>query len=138
MPRRDPERLKKYLEMITRKHGGIEKELAERPAGTVPGGLESTQEGPLGMPTTDAADLARSGLEKVARGQTPTEPEQFGLEAIILPKLRPVDRHPRWQICLFTHTLCGRTCRPRPGYPQPPGSGDPFDWPHRVAGVNRP
>ena len=58
------------------------------------------------MPATDAAELARSGLEKVARGQTPTEPEQFGLEAIILPDLRPavdvVDgkfqmTHPLWK-----------------------------------------
>ena len=99
MPRQDPERLKKYLEMITRKNGGVEKELAERPRGTVPGGLES-----LGTPST--ADLARDGLERMARGQAPTEPEMAGLEAIILPDLRPaVDvidgkfqmTHPLWR-----------------------------------------
>lgn len=91
MPRRDSERLKKYLEMITRNSGGIERVLAEWPPGAQPAGLESVAMDRLeGMGTAAATNLARAGLEKVALGLTPTEAEQTGLEAIILPDLRPV------------------------------------------------
>lgn len=90
MPQPDAERLKKYLEMITRKRGGLEmarasaKNLTERTSTTssVPGGLESTS-------VESAANAGVTGIEKIALGQTPSAAEIGALEAIILPDLRP-------------------------------------------------
>jgi endonuclease G len=78
MARRSAERLKSYLELITRKQG-----LESVIESTSPsGGLESTAE------STESA-AARSGLESVRKGQEPTPDEQASLEALIIPKLRP-------------------------------------------------
>ena len=78
MARRSGERLKSYLELITRKQG-----LESVIESTSPsGGLESTAE------STESA-AARSGLESVRKGREPTPDEQASLEALIIPKLRP-------------------------------------------------
>ncbi|MBI3435689.1 MAG: DNA/RNA non-specific endonuclease [Proteobacteria bacterium] len=103
MAGRDVERLKHFLAMITRKSGGIEGQiaaLAERPATTMAGGLESAS------PLPGPAELARRGMESLALGREPTNAEYLGLEAIINAELRPaVDiaggtftvTHPLWK-----------------------------------------
>lgn len=105
MAQRDPERLRAYLTMITRKRGGIEgtiNDLAsiERPAATEAAGLES-----LGDAASDPTALARQGLESLALERTPSDDQYAGLEAIISADLRPaidiVDgrftvTHPLW------------------------------------------
>ena len=102
MARRDVERLRNYLSLISKKHGGIEAQIAAlkaQPELVSPGGLESmTAEPP---PVT----LAVSGMEKIDRNKEPSTPEINGLEAIINEDLRPaVDvidgkfsiTHPLW------------------------------------------
>ncbi|WP_027229482.1 DNA/RNA non-specific endonuclease [Phyllobacterium sp. UNC302MFCol5.2] len=99
----DADRLKDYLTLITRKHGGIEpirNMLEERTKAGGDSGLES-------MPgDTDETRLAKSGLEAIELGRDPSKGELYGLEAIILPDLRPaidiVDNtftvtHPLWR-----------------------------------------
>ncbi|MEK1886562.1 MAG: DNA/RNA non-specific endonuclease [Phyllobacterium sp.] len=99
----DAERLKEYLALITKKHGGIEpirNMLDEQSKAGGDSGLES-------MPSeSDEVKLAKSGLEAIELGRDPSEGELYGLEAIILPDLRPaidiVDNtfsvtHPLWR-----------------------------------------
>lgn len=98
MAKRDVERLRRYLKMVTAKQGGIEA-VIERKGN---GGLESMES--IAPPTK--ADSAQRGLETIARGQDPSEEDRGNLEAIILPDLRPavniVDgafmmTHPLWR-----------------------------------------
>ncbi len=103
MANADADRLKDYLALITRKHGGIEpikNMLDERARAGAGSGLESISD------TNDDLKLAVSGLEAVELGRAPSEGEIYGLEAIILPDLRPaidiVDdtfsvTHPLWR-----------------------------------------
>src|SRR5688500_7311862 len=82
MEGQDPERLKSFLKLISRKHG-LEKTLeaaatAAAPAG---GGLESLE--------SPAAAAAQSGIESVLRDRDVAPDEQAGMEALIIPKLRP-------------------------------------------------
>ena len=79
MARRSAERLKSYLELISRKQG-LESVLeATSPQSDV--AFESA-ESPM-------AREARSGLESVLRGRDPTPEEEASLEALIIPDLRP-------------------------------------------------
>ena len=99
----DADRLKDYLKLITKKHGGIEPirdMLSERAGSGSDSGLES-------MPgQSDDVKRAVSGLEAIELGRDPSQEELYGLEAIILPDLRPaidiVDNtftvtHPLWR-----------------------------------------
>ena len=103
MARRDVERLRNYLSLISKKRGGIKAQIAAlkaQPELVSPGGLESmTAEPP---PVT----LAVRGMEKIDRNKEPSTPEINGLEAIIKEDLRPaVDvidgkfsiTHPLWR-----------------------------------------
>ncbi|MGE3873860.1 MAG: DNA/RNA non-specific endonuclease [Parvibaculaceae bacterium] len=98
MAKRDVERLRRYLEMITAKRGGLE--------AMVEGSHEGAFESREAATEPGAAKNARSGLETMARGKNPSAEELHNLEAIILPDLRPavdiVDgtflmTHPLWR-----------------------------------------
>jgi endonuclease G, mitochondrial len=98
MAERNVERLRKYLKMVSAKHGGIEAMIAR----TDEGALESMA--PATKPK--AAKNAKRGLETMAREREPSGEELHALEAIILPDLRPaidiVDgtfkvTHPLWR-----------------------------------------
>ena len=103
MARRDVERLRDYLSLISKKRGGIKAQIAAlkaQPELVSPGGLESVTAEP--PPVT----LAVRGLEKIDRNREPSAPEIAGLEAIINEDLRPaVDvidgkfsiTHPLWK-----------------------------------------
>ena len=103
MARRDVERLRDYLSLISKKRGGIKAQIAAlkaRPELVSPGGLESVTAEP--PPVT----LAVRGLEKIDRNREPSAQEIAGLEAIINEDLRPaVDvidgkfsiTHPLWK-----------------------------------------
>ena len=81
------DRLKNYVEMITRKQGGIEaqietlKKQPRTPAASGP--LESLSVGP------SPVEMAQTGLEQIQRDRTPSAPEVSALEAIINEDLRP-------------------------------------------------
>jgi endonuclease G len=102
MARRDVGRLRDYLSLITKKHGGIKAQIAglkAQPERLSPGGLESATSEP------PPATLALRGMEKIERNREPSPAELFGLEAIINEDLRPavdvVDgkfsiAHPLW------------------------------------------
>jgi endonuclease G len=81
------DRLKSYVEMITRKHGGIEAQietLKKQPrteAAESP--LESLPSGP------SKVEKAQTGLEQIQLNRTPSAPEISALEAIINEDLRP-------------------------------------------------
>ena len=79
MPAKDPQRLKAYLELISKKQD-LEKILEKSKAATE-GGLESME--------APEAGAARSGLETILVGKEPSHDELDGLEAIIIPELRP-------------------------------------------------
>lgn len=85
MSDRTAERVKGYLKLITAGMGGVEGVLARLDQVVPPaGGLES-----MAPPAAEMAG-ARGGLEAIERDR-PLEPEQLaGLEAIIIPALRPV------------------------------------------------
>ncbi|NQW54861.1 MAG: DNA/RNA non-specific endonuclease [Rhodospirillales bacterium] len=109
MARRNVEELKAYLETITSKRGGLDWLTSEAPTIAGPeveapamavasGGLES-------MPIVPTRADAMEGLKKLSLGQQPSAIEMAGMEAIILPDLRPamtiVDgdftvTHPLW------------------------------------------
>lgn len=87
MARRDPDRLRSYLHLITRQQGGLESAIhtiasLERTSADT-GGLESMTAG------ADAVELARQGAETLALNQTPSEVQYDNLEAIIFADLRP-------------------------------------------------
>jgi len=99
MTRRDPDRLKRYAELITKYSGGLEAALESiRPPETI-GGLESIR-------PTEERGSARLGLESMARGRTTGDQVQYlTTEAIINGEIRPaipiVDgtftvTHPLW------------------------------------------
>ncbi len=83
------DRLKNYVEMITKKHGGIEaqietlKKQQPRPVPTEGGSLESLPSGP------STVEMAQTGLEQIQLDRTPSVPEISALEAIINEDLRP-------------------------------------------------
>lgn len=83
MDEHNPERLKSFLKLISKKHGGLDTALetagAEAAAGA--GGLESME--------SPVAAAARSGIESVLQDRDVSPAEQAGLEALIIPKLRP-------------------------------------------------
>jgi len=86
MARRDVGRLRDYLSLITKKHGGIKAQIAglkAQPERLSPGGLESATSEP------PPATLALRGMEKIERNREPSPAELFGLEAIINEDLRP-------------------------------------------------
>jgi endonuclease G, mitochondrial len=81
------DRLKNYVEMITKKHGGIEAQIETlkkqpRPEATE-GPLESLPVGP------SKVERAQAGLEQIQLDRTPSVPEASALEAIINEDLRP-------------------------------------------------
>jgi endonuclease G len=79
MPAQDGQRLKSYLDMISNKQD-LERILAKsKPADRC--ALESAEE--------PVANAARSGLESILIGKEPSLDELVGLEAIIIPELRP-------------------------------------------------
>ncbi len=81
------DRLKNYVEMITRKHGGIDAQietLKQQPRTPAPQGpLESMSVGP------SPVEMAQTGLEQIQLNRTPSAPEVSALEAIINEDLRP-------------------------------------------------
>ena len=88
MAKPDPERSRRFLELITRGRGGIEAVLphleGSRGEGAR-GGFES-------LPNATKTTVKREGLEaveSVARGRLPDPNQTFGLEAIINAELRP-------------------------------------------------
>jgi endonuclease G len=97
------DRLKNYVEMITKKHGGIDAQIETlkkqpRPAANERS-LESMQAGP------STVEMAQTGLEQIQLNRTPSPFEASALEAIINENLRPavyvVDgtftmTHPLW------------------------------------------
>src|SRR5918995_6442565 len=85
MAKRDPERLKSYLQLITRKKGGLDAAIAELPRSAA--GLESMTK--TSTAASPLEELARRGMESVAMGRDPSPEEQIGLEAIINAELRP-------------------------------------------------
>lgn len=133
MARRSAERLKSYLELISRKQG-LESVLeATSPQSDV--AFESA-ESPM-------AREARSGLESVLRGRDPTPEEEASLEALIIPDLRPaidiVDGKFNSTHRLWTHLTSDAAVRGRieaaipsvgrielPGNPQYPYGGTGF------------
>ena len=133
MARRSAERLKSYLELISRKQG-LESVLeATSPQSDVAFELA---ESPM-------AREARSGLESVLRGRDPTPEEEASLEALIIPDLRPaidiVDGKFNSTHRLWTHLTSDAAVRGRieaaipsvgrielPGNPQYPYGGTGF------------
>jgi endonuclease G len=97
MPAQDPQRLKSYLEMISKKQD-LEKILVKARAGGGSG---------LEMAEAPAAHAARSGLETILVGKEPSFDEMVGLEALIIPELRPaidiIDGKFRSRHELWTH-----------------------------------
>jgi len=103
MVQENPDRLKKYLDMISKKEGGIEgvmHKLAARrqPSEESAGGARAGRAAPRGKPATAA-------LESAARGKEIPPQDQELLEAIIFEDIRPaidiVDgaftvTHPLW------------------------------------------
>ena len=107
MAGQSPERLRNYLEMITKKVGGLIGQIDRLAAGEVKTALKTA--GMEGLEVAGAADppakLAREGIETMARGQPPSRAQIVGMEAIINEDLRPaidvVDgrfnvTHPLW------------------------------------------
>ena len=82
MEDQDPERLKSFLKLISRKHG-LETTLEAAAATVAPAGtgFESME--------SPAAAAAQSGVESVLRGRDVSPDQQAGMEALIIPKLRP-------------------------------------------------
>lgn len=89
MKPKDPVEFQKYVELIARKHGGLEglRDVLRNRAGAATGVLESLSEELAGDVKTPAATVA---IESLGRGREPTLPEQEALEAIIDEDLRPV------------------------------------------------
>ncbi|MGH6641540.1 MAG: trypsin-like serine peptidase, partial [Bradyrhizobium sp.] len=83
MPAENPQRLKSYLDMISNKQD-LEKILAASKATA-----EASRRGGLEGMESPAAGAARSGLESVLRDKDPSGAELDGLEALIIPELRP-------------------------------------------------
>ena len=82
----ETERLKKYLALVSRKHPDIDEaveRLAQPKARAAPFGLESME-----APAPDLSKV-KSGILAMHRGDALTQDERNGLEAIILPDLRP-------------------------------------------------
>ena len=79
MARRNAERLKSYLELISGKQG-LESVLESTSPPS--SNFESVAE-------SQESAAARSGLESVLKGRDPTPDEEASLEALIIPKLRP-------------------------------------------------
>jgi endonuclease G, mitochondrial len=83
----ETERLKKYLELVTRKHNGIDtviNRLASKKPTRKAAGLESM--------ASEVPDLSqvKSGIQAMKRGEALAPPARMGLEAIIFPDIRPV------------------------------------------------
>src|SRR5712692_9382476 len=85
MAYRDDERLRNYLALITKKHGGPQAVLDELHAKSesMQGGFESTGA------ALESVGLARQGMESLSLGQSPSDDEYSGLEAIISADIRP-------------------------------------------------
>jgi len=79
MPRPDAERIKSYLELISGKRKQSLEELLETEMAR--GGMERAE--------SPKAEAARNGAESVLRGHDPSEEQLLGMEALIIPKLRP-------------------------------------------------
>jgi endonuclease G, mitochondrial len=79
MSRPDAERIKSYLQLISGKEG-LER-LLETVSPPGDGGLE--------MAESRVGKAARTGMESVLLGREPSDDQLAGLEALIIPKLRP-------------------------------------------------
>jgi endonuclease G len=85
MPMTKEERIRRYLDMIAGDAG------AEAVLDSVtPPGIELESVGAEPGPGEEMVKAARSGLETHARGKALADDEILGLEAIIIPNLRPV------------------------------------------------
>lgn len=142
MARPAAQRLRNYLDLITKKRGGLEAaitdlESAVPPGGVATAGLEST------TARRDPVELARKGMEALSLDRTPSEEEYAGLEAIINAEIRPaidiIDgtftvTHPLWKHLSDDPTLKARIeavipCVGRielPGHPRLPYGGTGF------------
>lgn len=84
----DSDRLKNYINLITKKRGGIEAAIESLPRSTDGAVLETTG-GLERISQPSVSEAARRGMETVATGGSLSEAESFGLEAIINADLRP-------------------------------------------------
>jgi endonuclease G, mitochondrial len=89
MKPKDPEKFRKYVELVARKHGGLEglRDVIRNRAGATAELLESLAEQPAPDAKTPAATAA---VESLDLGRQPAPPEREALEAIIDEDLRPV------------------------------------------------
>ena len=129
------DRLKNYVEMITKKHGGIEAQIETlkkqpRPEATE-GPLESLPVGP------SKVEKAQAGLEQIQLERTPSAPQASALEAIINEDLRPAVyvqggtftmTHPLWTRLSQDAAIKARIEQAIPsiGRIELPGSGYPY------------
>jgi endonuclease G len=140
MPTQSADRLKSYLDMISNKQD-LEQILAKSKAAAAGrgGGLEGGLEGA----ESPVAEAARNGLENILRNKEPSQDQLAGLEAIIIPDLRPaidiVGGKFRSNHALWTHLSTDAAIRGRietaipsvgrielPGHPLLPYGGTGF------------
>jgi len=81
------DRLKNYVEMITKKHGGIDAQIETLRKQPRPEATESPLESMAAGPSP--VEMAQTGLEQMQLNRAPSPPEFFALEAIINEDLRP-------------------------------------------------
>ena len=102
------DRLKNYVEMITKKHGGIEAQIEtlkkQPPAGSHRKRFGIDAGGP------SKVEMAQTGLEQIQLNRTPSVPEVSALEAIINEDLRPAV-YVRDGTFTMTHRLWTRLSR---------------------------
>ncbi len=132
-------RLKKYVELISTKHGGLEglRDVIEREIkGQIQSGLESAK-------GANPVKTACEALESLERNREPTIAQVQNLEAIIDAELRPVidviggkynSMHPLWTELSSDVAICNRleACMESigrielPGHPRLPYGGTGF------------
>ena len=81
------DRLKNYVEMITKKHGGIDAQIETLKKQPRPAAVESTLE--LLPSGPSPVEMAQTGLEQIQLNRAPSAPQAYALEAIINEDLRP-------------------------------------------------
>lgn len=135
----DPVKLKEYVELLAKRHGGIEglrhdiqTKMPQQPSPQLEAfGLE------LESGSSAAKSTVQSGLEALERNAAPSMGEQIGLEAIINEELRPAIEivngtftsvHPLWPHLSGNPEIAGRlrAAIPAVGRIELPGSTVPY------------
>ena len=91
MKANNPQELRTYVELISRKHGGLEglrEFVMNRP--TTEAGVGTFESVPAQQAADTKTPAATAAIESLDRGRFPTPPEREALEAIIDEELRPV------------------------------------------------